>query len=77
MDFYHLGLTVHSIVASSTFYQKVVGLVPSNQGAKEDAAQPTVLADGIEVFDVRSENFDRLTNNAGSEFSYQYLGCGR
>jgi hypothetical protein len=40
---------------------------PSNRGAKEDAAQPTVLADGIEVFDVRSENFDRLTNDAGSE----------
>ena len=32
-----------------------------NHGAKEDTAQPTVLADGIEVFDVRSENFDRLT----------------
>jgi hypothetical protein len=53
--------TVHSIIASSTFYQEVVGLVPPNHGAKEDTAQPTVLADGIEVFDVRSENFDRLT----------------
>ena len=73
MDFYHLGLTVHSIVASSTFYQEVVGLVPSNQDAKEDTAPPRVLADGIEVFDVRSDNIDRLTNNAGSEFSYQYL----
>jgi len=36
MDFYHLGLTVRSIVASSTFYREVVGLVPSNHGAKED-----------------------------------------
>ena len=67
MDFYHLGLTVHSIVASSTFYQEVVGLVPSNQDAKEDTAPPRVLADGIEVFDVRSDNIDRLTNNVGSE----------
>ena len=73
MNFYHLGLTVHSIVASSRFYREVVGLVPSNDGAKEGTAQPTVLADGVEVFDVRSENFDRLTNNPGSEFSYQYL----
>jgi catechol 2,3-dioxygenase-like lactoylglutathione lyase family enzyme len=73
MNFYHLGLTVHSIVASSRFYREVVGLVPSNGGAKEGTAQPTVLADGVEVFDVRSENFDRLTNNPGSEFSYQYL----
>ena len=73
MNFYHLGLTVRSIVASSRFYREVVGLVPSNDGAKEGTAQPTVLADGVEVFDVRSENFDRLTNNPGSEFSYQYL----
>jgi catechol 2,3-dioxygenase-like lactoylglutathione lyase family enzyme len=74
MDFfYHLGLTVRSIVASSTFYREVVGLVPSNHGAKEDTAPPRVLADGVEVFDVRSDNFDRLTNNIGSEFSYQYL----
>ena len=33
---------------------------PPNNGAKQDAEQPTVLADGIEVFDVPSENFDRL-----------------
>jgi catechol 2,3-dioxygenase-like lactoylglutathione lyase family enzyme len=73
VKFYHLGLTVRSIVASSTFYQEVVGLVPSNKDAKESTARPTVLADGVEVFDVRSEIFDRLTNNVGSEISYQYL----
>jgi catechol 2,3-dioxygenase-like lactoylglutathione lyase family enzyme len=73
MHFYHLGLTVHSIVESSKFYQEVVGLVPSNHGAKEDTAQPTVLADGVEVFDICNEAFDRLTNNVDSEFSYQYL----
>jgi catechol 2,3-dioxygenase-like lactoylglutathione lyase family enzyme len=73
MTFYHLGLTVADIVASSTFYQDVVGLTPSNTTAKEDTAQPTVLADGVEVFHVRSDNFDRLTNNTGSEFNYQYL----
>jgi hypothetical protein len=27
----------------------------------------------IEVFDVRSESFDRFTNNVGFEFTYQYL----
>ena len=25
------------------------------------------------MFDVRGENFDRFTNNVGSEFTYQYL----
>jgi catechol 2,3-dioxygenase-like lactoylglutathione lyase family enzyme len=73
MDFYHLGLTVRSILASSTFYQEVIGLIAHNHSAKEDTTQPTVLAPGIEVFDIRSDNFDRLTNNTGAEFSYQYL----
>jgi catechol 2,3-dioxygenase-like lactoylglutathione lyase family enzyme len=68
----HVGLTVRSIEDSYVFYHEVVGLAPANQGAKEDVAGPR--EDGrAQFFQARSDAFDRLTNNPGSEIKYLYL----
>jgi catechol 2,3-dioxygenase-like lactoylglutathione lyase family enzyme len=84
MELYHLGLTVRDIKASYRFYSEVVGLRPQNTGAAEnaDAENPDEPAlelvkgadsGGVDFFAVRSDAFDKLTNNPGCEIKFLYL----
>ncbi|HZP14799.1 MAG TPA: VOC family protein [Nocardioides sp.] len=80
MELYHLGLTVHDLKASYRFYSEVVGLRPQNSGAAEnaDAEDPDEAAldlvkGDVDFFAVRSDAFDKLTNNPGCAIKFLYL----
>src|SRR5581483_8925275 len=85
MELYHLGLTVHDLKASYRFYSEVIGLRPQNTGAAEnaDAENPDETAlslikgdadtGDVDFFAVRSDAFDKLTNNPGCEIKFLYL----
>ena len=76
--FHHVGFTVRDIEESYRFYRDVVGMRLWNQEAELDVKPPEelkrdVTAAGLEINSVRSDAFDRLTNNPGSEIKYLNL----
>lgn len=76
--FHHVGLTVRDIEQSYGFYRDVVGMHLWNQEAELDVKPPEertigLTAGGLEINSVRSDAFDRLTNNPGSEIKYLNL----
>ena len=76
--FHHVGFTVRDIERSYAFYHDVVGMTLWNQEEELDVKPPKELetalaASGIEIRSVRSDSFDRLTNNSGSEIKYLML----
>ena len=77
-EFHHVGFTVRDIERSFAFYRDVVGMAVWNQEDELDVKPPEERrietgATGVEISSVRSESFDRLTNNPGSEIKYLML----
>jgi catechol 2,3-dioxygenase-like lactoylglutathione lyase family enzyme len=77
-EFHHVGFTVRDIERSFAFYRDVVGMTVWNQEEELDVKPPEerqtqTAATGVEISSVRSESFDRLTNNPGSEIKYLNL----
>jgi catechol 2,3-dioxygenase-like lactoylglutathione lyase family enzyme len=77
-EFHHVGFTVRDIEGSFAFYRDVVGMTLWNQEEELDVKPPEerqteVGRAGVEISSVRSEAFDRLTNNPGSEIKYLML----
>jgi catechol 2,3-dioxygenase-like lactoylglutathione lyase family enzyme len=77
-EFHHAGFTVRNIERSYAFYRDVVGMTVWNQEEELDVKPPEerqteVGSAGIEISSVRSDAFDRLTNNPGSEIKYLNL----
>ena len=77
-EFHHAGFTVRDIERSFAFYREVVGMTVWNQEEELDVKPPEerqteVGHTGVEISSVRSNAFDRLTNNPGSEIKYLNL----
>ena len=78
-EFHHVGFTVRDIERSFAFYRDIVGMTVWNQEEELDVKPPTERqtetgsTTGVEISSVRSEAFDRLTNNPGSEIKYLML----
>ena len=77
-EFHHVGFTVRDIERSFAFYRDVVGMTLWNQEEELDVKAPEERqtergATGVEISSVRSESFDRLTNNPGAEIKYLML----
>ena len=77
-EFHHVGFTVRDIERSFAFYRDVVGMTVWNQEEELDVEAPeerqtATGAAGVEISSVRSESFDRLTNNPGAEIKYLML----
>jgi catechol 2,3-dioxygenase-like lactoylglutathione lyase family enzyme len=77
-QFHHVGFTVRDIERSFAFYRDVVGMTVWNQEEELDVKPPEerqtdVGVTGVEISSVRSESFDRLTNNPGAEIKYVML----
>lgn len=71
MKLYHIGLTVSDVKRSSEFYCEVAGFRAATAGAKENLDLSS--EDGMQFFQVRSDEFDTLTSNPGSEIKFIYL----
>lgn len=77
--FHHMGITVSNIDRSYAFYRDVLGMRFWNQEealgtAPSEGRHDEAANDGEVVFSsVRSEAFDTLTANPGSEFKYVNL----
>ena len=77
-EFHHVGFTVRDIERSFAFYRDVVGMTVWNQEEELDVKPPEERrtetgSTGVEISSVRSDSFDRLTNNPGSEIKYLNL----
>ena len=77
-EFHPVGFTVRDIERSFAFYRDVVGMTLWNQDTELDVKPPEerqseVASSGVEILSVRSDGFDRLTNNPGSEIKYLML----
>lgn len=77
-DFHHVGLTVTDIERSYVFYSEVVGMKLWDQVKQlnirpPDEGRTDVSRTGLEILSIRSDSFDALTNNPGSEIKYLML----
>jgi catechol 2,3-dioxygenase-like lactoylglutathione lyase family enzyme len=81
MALYHLGLTVSDLGRSVRFYRDVVGMSEDDQSVNlgmdrdqgDTGGQTTVQTDAGDAIATRSDAFDRLTNNPGSELRAAFL----
>jgi catechol 2,3-dioxygenase-like lactoylglutathione lyase family enzyme len=76
--FHHVGITVRDIEASYRFYRDVVGMRLWDQDARLGTHNPDrteVISPTADVtfLGLRSEAFDKLTDNPGSVFKYIHL----
>ena len=76
--FHHMGVTVRDIEASYRFYTQLVGMHVWDQDRELGVAAPlereTITSEqGHEFLAVKSDAFDELTNNPGSEIKYVNL----
>lgn len=76
--FHHVGLTVTDIDRSCRFYAEVVGLTLWDQDKELDVEAPEdrrseAASAGLELMSLRSDAFDKLTNNPGAEIKYVNL----
>jgi catechol 2,3-dioxygenase-like lactoylglutathione lyase family enzyme len=76
--FHHVGLTVADIGRSCRFYAEVVGMTLWDQDKELNVAAPEnrrseAAAAGLDLMSLRSDSFDKLTNNPGAEIKYVNL----
>jgi catechol 2,3-dioxygenase-like lactoylglutathione lyase family enzyme len=75
-ELFHVGPTVSDIDKSYTFYHDVLGMVDDyDWGTRSDwsGAKITTGPSGVRYITIKSEAFDRLTSNPGSEIRTAYL----
>lgn len=81
MALYHFGLTVSDLARSVRFYRDVVGMSSDDQTVAlgmdreegDTGGQTTVPTDAGDAIATKSEAFDRLTGNPGSELRAAFL----
>lgn len=72
--FHHVGLTVHDLEASFRFYTELVAFRVWDQSKELNVDMGADVRSGDREFlAVKSEEFDVLTNNPGSEIKYVNL----
>lgn len=72
--FHHMGITVRDIEASFRFYTELVGMHVWDQSKQLDVDMgDDVRSTDHEFIAVRSDSFDELTRNPGSEIKYVNL----
>jgi catechol 2,3-dioxygenase-like lactoylglutathione lyase family enzyme len=73
--FHHMGLTVSDIEVSYRFYTGLVGMHVWDQSKELDVDMGADVrpAEDHDFISVRSDSFDQLTNNPGSEIKYVNL----